>query len=103
MRRRDLLQRLGAAAASSAWPLGLNAQQRSQPPLVGIFTTTDANGRSLIPAETDAFHQTMRDLGFVEGQNIRYMATSNHAPNWRRACWPMAASAAATTCKRTGR
>jgi putative ABC transport system substrate-binding protein len=77
MKRRALLQRLGATAATSvAWPLGLNAQQRSQPPLVGIFTTTDASGRSLISDETDAFHQAMRDLGYIEGRNISYVYRS---------------------------
>jgi putative ABC transport system substrate-binding protein len=77
MKRRALLQRLGATAATSvAWPLGLNAQQRSQPPLVGIFTTTDASGRSLISDETDAFHQAMRDLGYIEGRNVSYVYRS---------------------------
>jgi putative ABC transport system substrate-binding protein len=84
MNRRDLLQRLGATAATSvAWPLGLNAQQRSQPPLVGLFTTTDPSGRSLIPAETDAFYQAMRDLGYVEGRNVSYIyrSTSGQSPS----------------------
>jgi putative ABC transport system substrate-binding protein len=78
MNRRALLQRLGATAATSvAWPLWLNAQQRSQPPLVGIFTTTDASGKPLVPAEINAFHQAMRDLGYVEGRNISYIYPSN--------------------------
>lgn len=73
MRRRALLRRLGAAVALAAWPSGSNAQQRLQPALVGIFVTTDSSGRSIIPAETDAFHQAMRDLGYVEGRNISYI------------------------------
>jgi putative ABC transport system substrate-binding protein len=84
MRRRALLQRLGAAAATSlAWPLGSNAQQRSQPGLVGIFTTADASGKGLVPAETDAFHLAMRDLGYVEGRNISYIyrSTSGKSPS----------------------
>jgi putative ABC transport system substrate-binding protein len=77
MNRRALLQRLGATAATSvAWPLGLNAQQRSQPAVVGIFIATDPSGRTIIPAETDAFHQAMRDLGYVDGQNISYIYPS---------------------------
>jgi putative ABC transport system substrate-binding protein len=65
------------------WPFRLNAQQRSQPPLVGIFTTTDANGRSLILAETDAFYQAMRDLSYIGGQNITYVyrSASGKAPS----------------------
>jgi putative ABC transport system substrate-binding protein len=73
MRRRALLQRLGATAATSvAWPLGLNAQQRSPPAVVGIFAATDLTGKGFVPAETDAFLQAMRDLGYVEGQTISY-------------------------------
>jgi putative tryptophan/tyrosine transport system substrate-binding protein len=73
MRRRDLLQLLGAAAATSvAWPLRPNAQQRSQPVVVGIFTTTNLAGKTFIPAEYDAFYQAMGDLGYVEGKNISY-------------------------------
>jgi putative ABC transport system substrate-binding protein len=73
MRRRALLKLLGATATISvAWPLRPNAQQRSQPALVGIFTATDLTGKSFVPAETDAFLQAMRDLGYVEGQTISY-------------------------------
>jgi len=68
VRRRALLRLVGATAATSvAWPLRLDAQQRSRPALVGIFTTADASGRGLVPAETDAFHQAMRDLGLRRG------------------------------------
>src|SRR5215469_3384231 len=70
VRRRALLKLLVATATiSAAWPLRPNAQQRSQPALVGIFTAT---GKSFVPAETDAFLQAMRDLGYVEGQTISY-------------------------------
>jgi putative ABC transport system substrate-binding protein len=55
-----------------AWPLGLNAQQRSPPAVVGIFAATDLTGKGFVPAETDAFLQAMRDLGYVEGQTISY-------------------------------
>ena len=73
MRRRALLKLLGATATISvAWPLRPNAQQRSQPALVGIFTATDLTGKSFVPAETDAFLQAMRDLGYVEGQTVSY-------------------------------
>ena len=73
VRRRALLKLLGATATiSAAWPLRPNAQQRSQPALVGIFTATDLTGKSFVPAETDAFLQAMRDLGYVEGQTVSY-------------------------------
>src|SRR5262249_8434204 len=69
--------------AAAALPTRLSAQQRFQPPLVGIFTTTDANGRPLILEETDAFHEVMRGLGYVEGQNITYIyrSASGQAPS----------------------
>jgi putative ABC transport system substrate-binding protein len=77
VRRRALLRLVGAAAATSvAWPLRLHAQRRSQPALVGVFTTVDASGRGLVRAEFDAFHQAMRDLGYVEGRNISYVYAS---------------------------
>src|SRR6516162_9648335 len=73
VRRRALLKLLGATATISvAGPLPPNAQQRSQPALVGIFIATDLTGKSFVPAETDAFLQAMRDLGYVEGQTISY-------------------------------
>ena len=76
MKRRTLLPLVGAIAATSfVWPLRLHAQ-RSHPALVGVFTTVDASGRGLVPAEFDAFHQAMRDLGYVEGRNISYAYAS---------------------------
>lgn len=68
MRRRDLLALFGAAAAASSAPgARLNAQQRSQPRLVGVF-----GSRTAVPAEADAFHQAMSDFGWVEGLNVAY-------------------------------
>jgi hypothetical protein len=68
MKRRALLQLLGATATTSAaWPLRLNAQQRSQPALVGIF-----GSREGVPVERDAFYRAMHELGYVEGRDISY-------------------------------
>jgi hypothetical protein len=81
MKRRAVLQLVGAAAATSVtWPLQLNAQKRSQPLVVGIFTATNLEGKTFIPAETDAFHQAMRDLGYVEGQSISYVYSAQNQP-----------------------
>ena len=77
MKRRALLRLVGATAATSfVRPLRLHAQPRSRPALVGVFITTDVSGRGLVPAEFDAFHQAMRDFGYVEGQNISYVYAS---------------------------
>jgi len=66
MRRREFMSLLGAAAA--VWPLAGRAQQPSKLPTVG----------ALILGSTDPeqfwreFRQGLRDLGCVEGQNIRF-------------------------------
>jgi putative tryptophan/tyrosine transport system substrate-binding protein len=62
MRRRDLL----AAAAATAWPGAPSAQNR-RVPVVGILTNTSiADMRVLIVPET------LRQRGYVDGQNVRY-------------------------------
>jgi hypothetical protein len=59
MNLRELILLMGSLMMA-VWPLRLKAQQRTQPALVGIFVSTDTSGRSIIPAETDAFYQAMR-------------------------------------------
>src|SRR5947208_4712448 len=66
MRRREFMSLFGAAAA--VWPLGGRAQQPAKLPTVG----------ALVIGSTDPeqfwrdFRQGLRDLGYVEGQNIRF-------------------------------
>src|SRR6516162_5142822 len=65
-RRREFMSLLGAAAA--VWPLAGRAQQPAKLPTVG----------ALVLGSTDPeqfwreFRQGLRDLGYVEGQNIRF-------------------------------
>ena len=65
-RRREFISLFGAAAA--VWPLAGRAQQPAKPPTVG----------ALVLGSTDPeqfwreFRQGLRDLGYVEGQNIRF-------------------------------
>lgn len=61
MQRRELCLALGGAAAASIWPFAGLAQQPRKIPHVGIID----NGPMW-----DAFRKEMRDLGYVEGQNI---------------------------------
>jgi putative ABC transport system substrate-binding protein len=64
IRRREFVALLGGAAA---WPLTARAQQRPNVPRVGyLFSLTEPQGRHL----WDACRQGLRELGYVEGQNI---------------------------------
>jgi len=65
MRRRDFLTLIGGAAA--VWPLAARAQQRGQVAHIGILET---KSRELNAANLSAFQQGLRELGYVEGQNL---------------------------------
>ena len=72
MRRREFLSGLGGAAI--AWPRGAAAQQGSIP-RIGILWP----GASLpAPPRMESFRQGLRDLGFIEGQNV--IIELRHAP-----------------------
>ena len=65
MKRRELITLLGAAAA---WPLAAHAQQQAgKVPRIGFLGVTSPSDR---PSLLDAFRQGLRELGWVEGQNI---------------------------------
>jgi putative ABC transport system substrate-binding protein len=61
MRRRDLITILGGAAV--AWPLAARAQQPARLPRIGIIDDAPM---------WQAFRQALRELGYIEGQNIAY-------------------------------
>src|SRR5579862_1766280 len=64
MRRRQFI-RLISGAAATAWPLTAHSQQGRPIPRVGELTVA----LSTSPNE-GAFRQGLRDLGYVEGQNL---------------------------------
>src|SRR6266508_4040783 len=61
MRRRDFISLAGGAAV--AWPLPLSAQQPAKIPRVGIIDDAP---------RWNAFRHGLRDLGYLEGQNIAF-------------------------------
>ena len=63
--RRELLAALGGAAI--AWPLAARAQQAGKVYRVGMLETTSA---ALNAANLDALREGLRQLGYVEGQNL---------------------------------
>src|SRR5262249_52542726 len=65
--RRDFITLLGGAAA---WPLAARAQQADRARRIGVLmnsTATDATWQSYHAA----FVQGLRQLGWIEGQNLR--------------------------------
>src|SRR4029450_4573468 len=62
--RREFITLLGGAAA--ACPLAARGQQPSRVPRVGFLFY----GARELSIEVDAFRQGLRELGYVEGQNI---------------------------------
>jgi putative tryptophan/tyrosine transport system substrate-binding protein len=64
MRRREFLGVVGGAAA--AWPLLVSAQQTAKPSIGFLRSTSLAQSTHLVTA----FHQGLKETGFVEGQNI---------------------------------
>ena len=65
MRRRDFVALLGGAAAS--WPIGARAQQAGMP-VVGFLNGASAGA---FAGNVAAFHQGLKESGFVEGQNVK--------------------------------
>ena len=67
MKRRELLVIFGAAAI--AWPLGVQAQQQAKVWRVG-FLAIPQRPASLESSRYGAFARGMRELGYVEGDNL---------------------------------
>jgi ABC-type uncharacterized transport system substrate-binding protein len=64
MKRRDFITLIGGAAAT--WPLAARAQRAGKIARLGYLST--ANPRSALFFR--AFEERLRDLGYIEGQNI---------------------------------
>src|SRR5260370_33948397 len=66
--RRKFLATLGGAAAG--WPLAARAQQWAAPRHIGVLMNGAAT-ESASQSYVAAFAQALRQLGWVEGQNVR--------------------------------
>src|SRR3954468_13038266 len=64
LRRREFITLLGGAAA--AWPVAARAQQPAMP-VVGVLNSTTLEAQAERHA---AFHQGLKETGFVAGQNV---------------------------------
>src|SRR5262249_34620718 len=65
VKRRELITLLGGAAA--AWPLAARALQPGRVWRIGVLETTSME---LNAANFEAFRQSLRDLGYIEEQNL---------------------------------
>ena len=68
MKRRGFITLLGGTAA--AWPLAARAQQAERMRRIGVLMSTPADDQEG-QARINAFVQGLRELGWIEGRNVR--------------------------------
>jgi putative tryptophan/tyrosine transport system substrate-binding protein len=78
MKRREFITLLGGAAA--AWPLATRAQQARRVYRIGILETISADSNE---ANYNALRKGLRELGYVEGENLRFEYRSADGRNER--------------------
>src|SRR5262245_23234111 len=68
MRRREFITLLGGATA--AWPFAARAQQSRDKRTIGYLSPATSPSTPAFTALGAAFSNALRDLGWIEGQNI---------------------------------
>jgi ABC-type uncharacterized transport system substrate-binding protein len=67
VKRREFIALLGGSVA--AWPLAARAQQKTGAPTIG-FLLPGGSRTTVVRGQLEAFHQALKEYGWVEGQNI---------------------------------
>jgi putative ABC transport system substrate-binding protein len=74
MKRREFIALLAGAVA--AWPPAARAQTRKTPRIGWIILGSPAGALSDVFSYYDSFRTGLRDLGYVEGNNVTLVARS---------------------------
>jgi putative ABC transport system substrate-binding protein len=65
MRRREFIKLIGSTAV--AWPFPARAQRSATPPVIGYLNSRPSG---VDPRLLEAFRQGLKEIGYVEGQNV---------------------------------
>src|ERR1700738_2715486 len=76
MRRREFISFVGGASA--AWPLAAHPQQLARYRIGHLAIAAPTDTPPPPPANWDAFVQGLREIGYMEGQNIAFEHRSAH-------------------------
>jgi putative tryptophan/tyrosine transport system substrate-binding protein len=70
MRRRDFIK--GIVGSATAWPLAARAQQSERMQRIGVLVGAGLDADDLdIKARIGAFEDGLKQLGWINGQNVR--------------------------------
>ena len=75
MNRREVISGLGGAAT---WPLAARAQQQAMPVIGFLRSNSLADATHLVTA----FRQGLKEVGFIEGQNVAIDVQRDRIGTW---------------------